>query len=142
MSQITGTFTAVMFPVLSRLQTQPDRVKDIYLRTISLIALLTFPVMLGLLVISEHFVIGLLGPQWAGMIPVFQILCLVGMVQSIASTVGWIYQSQGRTDWMFRWGILGVTLMVLSFGVGIWLEPLGSIQRVHVGISGGCEKTR
>ena len=127
MSQITGIFGAVMFPVLSRLQTQPNRVKDIYLRTISLIALFTFPMMSGLLVISEHFVIGLLGPQWAGMIPVFQILCLVGMVQSIASTVGWIYQSQGRTDWMVRWGILAATLTVLSFGVGIWL---GSIVTV------------
>jgi hypothetical protein len=49
------------------------------------------------------------------------------MIQSIVSTVGWIYKSQGRTDWMFRWGLVVGILGIFSFMIGVYL---GSIEYV------------
>jgi PST family polysaccharide transporter len=124
-SQITAVLSKVMFPALSKIQHDKVRVKRVYLRSVSLIALMTFPMMVGLLVVSEHLIPVIYGPKWTGMIRTFQILCLVGMIQSIGSTVGWIYQSQGRTDLMLRWGLFAGTLVLLSFGIGVYL---GSIE--------------
>jgi len=123
-SQITGVLSKVMFPALAKIQQDQARVKRVYLRAVSFIALLTFPMMLGLLVVSQHLIPVIYGPKWSGMIQVFQILCLVGMVQSIASTVGWIYQSQGRTDLMFRWGLFASSMVLLSFCVGVYLGTI------------------
>lgn len=125
LTQISAIVGRVMFPALSKIQMDKQKVKHIYLRSISMIALITFPMMLGLLVISDTFVMSLYGPQWSQVIPILRIFCLVGMVQSVSSTAGWIYQSQGRTDWMFRWGIgAGVTVFI-SFAVGIRWGALG-----------------
>lgn len=126
-SQVTNVLSRVMFPALSRVQHDKVRVKRIYLRSIALIALISFPMMMGLFVLAEPFILTLYGAKWIRVVSVIQILSLVGMVQSIVASVGWIYQSQGRTDWMFKWGLLVGSMGILSFIVGIaW----GTIEAV------------
>ena len=55
------------------------------------------------------------GSNWLEMIPVLQILCLVGMVQSIQTLNGNLYLSQGRADVQFK---LGTALRILAI-IGI-----------------------
>ena len=121
-SQVVGR---VMFPALSSIQGDTDRVRDIYLRTIRVVALLTFPMMVGLLVVAEEFVLVLLGDQWAELIPLLRVFAVLGLVQSIKTTVGWIYQSQGRTDLMFRWGIVAGVIYLASYFIGIRWGMMG-----------------
>ena len=59
----------VMLPVLSRLQDEPELVKRVYLRSIGLIALVTFPAMVGLFVVCEPFILTVYGSKWAPVIP-------------------------------------------------------------------------
>ena len=118
-SQVNVVTTRVMFPALSRLQGDPARVKRAYLRAVGLIALVTFPVVVCLFVEARSFVLALYGPRWTEMVPILQILCVAGLFQSIGTTTGWIYQSQGRTDWLFRWGLATGVLTIASFSVGI-----------------------
>ncbi len=118
--QVTEVVGGVMFPALSIIQDDKYRVRGIYIRAIKSIALVTFPMMLGLLVVARSFVLGLLGPQWEAVVPILEILCMVGLVQSINASVGWIYTSQGRTDWQFRWGLVAGILTLLAFGIGIY----------------------
>ena len=125
LSQITYVVSKVMFPALSRLQEDKARVRSIYLRSIAMIALVTFPLMLGLLVVADHFILAIYGNAWAGVIPILRVFCVLGMVQSIYSTIGWIYQSQGRTDWMFRWGVFSAAVSIAGISLGVWLgSPL------------------
>jgi O-antigen/teichoic acid export membrane protein len=135
-SQVSNVFSRVMFPALSRTQNDKVRVKHIYLRTISMIALITFPMMLGLFITADHFVLALLGYQWKSVIPVLRILSLLGMVQSISTTVGWIYQSQGRTDWMLRWSIAAGIILITSFIVGIWIGSILAVATCYAIVSG------
>ncbi len=125
--QISFTVGQVMFPTLSKIQDDKVRVKHLYLSTISIIALITFPMMMGLLVVADSFVLALFGPKWADLIPILQVFCLLGMIQSIVTTVGWIYQSQGRTDWMFWWGIVAGIIVIISFVIGILLGSLMTV---------------
>jgi O-antigen/teichoic acid export membrane protein len=118
-SQVNQVTTRVMFPALSRLHEDPQRVKRAYLRAVGLIALFTFPAAVGLFVAAEPFVLTLYGPNWSEMILILQILCIPALLQSIGTTTGWIYQSQGRTDWLFRWGAATGVLTIASFAVGI-----------------------
>lgn len=125
LNQVSAVVGRVMFPALARIQDDKPRIKRIYLQAISMISLITFPMMLGLLVVSKSFVLALYGPQWAAVVPILQILCLVGLAQSVGTTTGWIYQSQGRTDWLFYWGIASGIVTFIAFGVGIIWGVLG-----------------
>ncbi len=121
LTQITYVVSKVMFPALSRMQDDKARVRSVYLRSIALIALITFPLMLGLLVVADHFVLAIYGNAWAGVIPILRMFCVLGLVQSISSTAGSIYQSQGRTDWMFWWGTIYALLYIGGIILGVWL---------------------
>jgi O-antigen/teichoic acid export membrane protein len=124
-SQVAGVISRVMFPALSAIQDQLERVKQIYLRAIRAISLLTFPVMLGLMVTARPFVLVALGEQWAEVIPLLQVFCLAGMTMSVGTTVGWIYTSQGRTDIMMRWGLFAGVVRVSAIAIGLRWGILG-----------------
>jgi O-antigen/teichoic acid export membrane protein len=132
LSQVTRVLSRVMFPALSRIQDDRQRVKQVYLRSLAMIALVTFPMMMGLAVIVNHFVLALYGAKWAMVTPVLRILCLVGMVQSLDTTTGWIYQSQGRTNLMFRWGVLFTVICLVGFGVGVFIGTLKAVAWCYV----------
>jgi PST family polysaccharide transporter len=136
LNHVSATVGKVMFPAFSRIQDDKVRVKQIYLRTIGIIALVTFPMMMGLLVVADSFVLGIFGYKWKDVIPVLRIFALLGMVQSIATTVGWIYASQGRTDWQLRWGIFAGGLLILSIVIGIIIGTIKSVALCYVIMSG------
>jgi len=123
--QVSGVISSVMFPALSTIQEDVERVREMYLSAISVISLVTFPLTLGLLVVSPSFVLTLFGDKWAGMIPILQVFSVLAIIQSIGTTVGWIYMSQGRTDVLFRWGLVSGSIFIVSFGVGLRWGALG-----------------
>ena len=118
-AQVNQVLGRVMFSGLSKIQEDKNRIKSIYLRTIYSIGLISFPLMLGLAVVSKEFILVLFGHRWEAAIPVLQVFCFVGLFQSIASTTGWIYNSQGKTNLHFKWGIVGGTLSIIAFIIGI-----------------------
>jgi len=118
-SQVTSVVTRVMFPALSAIQHDTAQVKRIYLRATRTIALITFPIMIGLLVVARPFVVLVFGEKWREVVPIIQILCLAGMTDSITTTTGWIFNSQGRTDIQFKWELFCATARGLLFFVGL-----------------------
>lgn len=126
-SQVIQVVSPVLFPALVAIQDDKERVRRIYLRAMRMITFITFPMMVGLAVVAKPFVLGVLGKQWAPAIPIIVIFCGVGAIQSLTNPVGLIYTSQGRTDWLFWWGVFGSGAIVVAICFGVWL---GSVQTV------------
>ncbi|WP_369068614.1 MOP flippase family protein [Kineococcus terrestris] len=122
-TQITGTLGRVMFPALAAVQDDHPRVRSIYLRSLGLINFVTIPVLVGIAATADGLVPLLWGDQWVELVPVLQVLCIAGVPQCIATSVGWLYQSQGRTTLMFVMGVvssvMGVAAMVAGLPWGI-----------------------
>lgn len=124
-SQVTGSIGQVMFPALSRIQEDKVRFKKVYLSAVAAIAFVTFPTMAGIFAVSDSFVAGILGTQWGGSIPILRWLAFVGLIQSVGATTGWIYQAQGRTDRLLRWGVFSSAVTVGAFVAGLPWGALG-----------------
>lgn len=122
---ITGVLGRVMYPALTEIREDFPRFRRAYLQVLRAIAMVTFPAMLGLLVTAPELVAVLYGPQWTPTVPLLQVLCVVGLLQSITSTVGWIYLTQARTDLMFLWGVVLVAVILPSFLLGIHWGAMG-----------------
>ncbi len=101
-SQVIGVVSGVMFPALSAIQHDKERVKQVYLRMTSVISLFVCPLMVGLWVTARPFVLTVYGEKWTAIIPLLQVLSILGIFQSLSNPAGWIYTSQGRTDLMLR----------------------------------------
>lgn len=117
-SNVTDITSAVMFPALSAIQDDVESVKRAYLRATRMIALLTFPMMIGLIILAEPTILAVYGQKWQEAIGIVQVLCFSGMAQSIYFTGGWIFLSQGRTDIVLRWALYTTVVRVVGFLVG------------------------
>lgn len=128
LSRVSRVLSRVMFPSLSLIQDDLPRIRSLFLRMTRVIALVTFPVMLGVAASAANFTAVVFGPQWGEMVPVLRVLALVGMVQSVTILIGNIYWSQNQTALRLRvllpiqvaqvlgiviglkWGIYGVSV--------------------------------
>jgi O-antigen/teichoic acid export membrane protein len=125
LQKVSHVIGRVMFPTLSLIQEDKERVKSIYLRVIGTIALITFPMVFGLFVISSSAIPYLLGEKWKAVVPIFQVLCVLGILQSISASQGWIYLSQRRTDLHFKVHLVAVSIIIISFVIGIHYGVMG-----------------
>lgn len=116
---ITAVAGRMMFPTLASIQSDPARLRRGYLSAVSGIAAVTFPLMLGAVVVAPDLYAVLFGPRWDRSVFLFQVLCGLGMLQAIGSTVGWIYMATGRTDLMLRWNLLTLGLVLPGFLLGL-----------------------
>jgi PST family polysaccharide transporter len=125
LQNISSVVAQVLLPAFSRLQDDNERFRDAYVRSSMLIALITFPAMIGMAVLADPLVTAVLGAKWKPAVPIFEILAPVGMAQSVQSLVGHIYIAKGRTDWMFRWNIGATCVLVAAFFVGVRFGTIG-----------------
>jgi len=109
----------VVYPALAVFSDDHERLRAGYLRTCRLIALVTFPAMLGLAVTASPFVRLFLGPRWTPVAGLLLVFAPLGALQTLYAPINLIYSTQGRTDILFRWQIFASICYVLSFIVGL-----------------------
>jgi O-antigen/teichoic acid export membrane protein len=119
MTHVASVIMRVLFPTLSALQDDLPRFRNAYLKATAAIALITFPLMIGLLIVSRDFVEVVFGDKWLPMVPVLQVLCLVGMGKSVATTVGAVYLSTAHTRENFYIALVMLPLSVGAFVIGL-----------------------
>ncbi|WP_193195742.1 lipopolysaccharide biosynthesis protein [Nostoc sp. MG11] len=124
-NQINAPITAVAIPSLSRLQQDPEQFRHYYLKAISVIAFLTTPTIIFMIVASEDIIGFLLGSQWLGASNIFRLLAISALVQPLCNTTGWLYISRGRSDRMFKWGLFSSSWLVTSFFIGLPYQASG-----------------
>lgn len=122
---LSTVIAKVFFPAFSQRQNDISLLALNYLKLIKYIALITFPLLIGLALISKEFVLLFLGQEWREMIPVLSLLCIVGAIQSIVTLNGIIYYALGKTKIAFRISIMVNVVLILSFIIGVNFGILG-----------------
>ena len=126
-TQVMGSLTGVMFPALSAIQDDHERCKAVYLKTMSMLSLATFPMAIGMLVLAEPLIFTFLGDQWGQAVPILQILAITGVSSTYSNPTGWLYKSQGRTDIMFWWGLGGSGTLIVGIVIGATFMDMHAI---------------
>lgn len=122
---ITAVVNRVLFPTLSKIQEKNEKIRTGFIKASQYIAFITFPLMIGLLILAPEFILIAFGRKWVFVIPIVQILALVGLVQSIIGLVGSIYTAKGKTKIFFYWGIISTVTVVGGIIVGLKWGILG-----------------
>jgi len=116
---VSRSIVRAMFPSLALIQRDAARVRALYVRTAALVALVTFPMCLGLFATAEPLMLGLFGPQWREAIPILRWLSLAGLVQSITALPTIVYLSQGRPELQLRITLLERLVTVPAILIGL-----------------------
>lgn len=126
--QISWAITGVLFPAFSSIQDDIPRIRHAYLKVIRTISLVTFPMMMGLMMLSREVILVVMGPKWEGVVPPLQVLCFVGALQSVNTTTGSIFTSLRKVDLQFRVGIITSIGHIIGFMVGINWGIMGLVK--------------
>lgn len=113
LSSLTNVLARVLFPALSRRQSDLSAFRRGYLRAIRAIAFISFPLMTGMFIVAHDFVSVVLGENWNPIVPIIRIFVWVGMAQSLLSLNGSVYVALGYVRLRF-W--LGTVFSIVSVG--------------------------
>jgi len=152
-NQVSQGINRVMFPTFSKLQDDAVRLRRAYLKTLSYVGLVSFPLSFGLLVISPIFVPVVLTEKWLPIVPLIQVMCFYGLSRAFGKTAGTLFQAKGKPQFVTyyssiilvfllsmmpfvsRLGLIGVSLMVTS---GFIYSSILAFRRANeiLGVSG------
>ncbi|QIC86277.1 lipopolysaccharide biosynthesis protein [Serratia liquefaciens] len=119
LQNLTFIASRSLFPIMSRQQDNEAEVKKLFLKSIDVITFLVFPLMVGLITLREPFFYIAFGPEWALSATIILWLAPTGIIQSLTSSTGAVLMSKGRSGILLMLGVLGSTLMLTAFIIGV-----------------------
>lgn len=125
LSQIGNPTSSVIVPALSRLQGEPLRYRAYFVKAMGAVVFLTSPMVVFTGVETRELILVLLGPRWLDVVPLFKALAPAALLGIVHVFAGWLYQSLGRTDRMFKSGTAVLGVMIIAFVAGLPWGGLG-----------------
>lgn len=156
-TEVTHVISGVTFPAYAKLQSRPDRMRDGFLATLSVTAMIVVPLAAAVVIFIPDFVRHVIGTQWTEAIGPVRILALAGLLRAFSACWGPLYLARGQTDRPFwkqlvralltlgpaypltvRYGIEGMSLSVLAgitatLAYDLWWS--GMAEEVGIGLS-------
>lgn len=114
-NNITSVLTPVLQPNFAKYQDDLEMMAKQYLKVISFMAAISFPLGVTLCMCGPEIICLMYGPQWEPAIPCFQILCLSLPCAMLSSTTGSIYQASNATKYLFKVGCVNSSGVVICF---------------------------
>lgn len=118
-TRIASPLVQVVYPVFSRIQHDQPRLASLWLRSLRMMAAITLPAMLGLIVVAPEAIDVVFGRRWHDAAPVVQILAMVGIAIAIQNLNGIVLQAQGKTRLVFRYSCVLFGGGLVAFIVGL-----------------------
>lgn len=96
-TEIVWPVSKAIFPGFSRMASDAQKLREAFLSTVALVALITIPAGAGVAVLAEPLVRILLGTKWLEAVPLIQILAVFGTLRALHAGTGAVYLALGMT---------------------------------------------
>jgi O-antigen/teichoic acid export membrane protein len=117
LQSLTYVINRALFPVYARQDREKMRIY--YSKMLSMLALISSPLLFGLWVVRAPFVQAVLGEKWLPVAAVLTWLAPAGFLQTFLSTTGPILMATGRTDVLRNLGVFLLPLWLIAFICGL-----------------------
>ncbi len=122
LQQVSGSFSKVMFPAFSSIQEDTNRIGQSFLKIAGLISLVTFPMMLGLCVLAEDFIIVVFGTKWLDMKAILQLFCIVSIFQSISTISGSIFSATDNMKPLIKYSLIAKPISIIGIAAAVFIH--------------------
>lgn len=123
--QLHSAIYNVAFSALSRLQAEPQRLRNSFMKGYSIVVSLTIPVTICSVVFAEEIVRVALGPKWGGAVPIFRLLGPTVLAFGMINPTGWFLLATGRVVRSFKIALLIAPSVILGILIGLRYGPTG-----------------
>lgn len=143
-ARISRPVGAVVFPALSQVQDDNQKLAKGYIEAVKYVSLITFPLLFGLAAVADVAVPVLWGDQWLAIIVPLQILCCSALLRVLFQSVQAIFICKNRPDLPFKisvvelfWtasvvGVLGYHFAIVGVAIGMLLSVFPSFVSIYI----------
>jgi teichuronic acid exporter len=111
---IGSVFNRVVFPIFSTIQNDNERLKNAVRKTLKTMVFFTFPILFGLIAISDQLIEVVLTEKWLPASGYFKLFCLMGLFYTFQVINGEVLKTKGKSDWVLRLEIITKTILVIN----------------------------
>jgi len=115
----------VAFAALSRLQDNPNRYKQYFLKGYSIVLALTLPITIACALFANDIILVILGPKWKEAIPIFQLLTPTILVFALINPMWWLLASSGLLGRSMKIALVIAPLVIAAYVIGLPYGPTG-----------------
>lgn len=112
-TEITHIISQVTFPAYAKLQDDIPRLREAYLKVLSVVSFLAIPLAVSIIILGKEFTTIFMGKKWLPMVPVLQVLALAGLFRSIAATASPVFYAVGKPKLDTIWQIARLLIMAI-----------------------------
>lgn len=111
---IGSIFNRVVFPIFSTIQNDNERLKNAVRKTLKTMVFFTFPILFGLIAISDQLIEVVLTEKWLPASGYFKLFCLMGLFYTFQVINGEVLKTKGKSDWVLKLEIITKTILVIN----------------------------
>lgn len=119
-SNISGALNRVIFPVFSKVQDDLPRFKSAYKQIMQLVLFIITPLMVVMAVLAKPLTIFLFTEKWLPMIPIFQIICVSGILYPIHLYNLIVLQVKGRSDLFLKLEVIKKIMVAVVLAITLY----------------------
>ncbi len=123
--KITGLVSRVSFPLFSAVQSDQQALRRYLLSLTEGLALVTFPLAFGLALLTDEFVLVVLGAKWAEAIDPLRILAILTALRAVYPVVPQALTVTGGAEFIMHVGVVTALLAPVGFYLGSWWGVVG-----------------
>lgn len=131
-SNVGNIIARVMFPVLSRIQDDDEKLCIAYRKIIRCSSFFIFPLMMGLAALASPFVMVILTEKWLGVVTLLQIVCLSYMWDHLSLLNLNVLYVKGRSDLVFKLEVIkksiAMVILVVTIPYGLVVMCWGLVM--------------
>ena len=116
--KLNPIITRVLFPAFAKIQDDTAKLRVNFYKLLSVVGIINFPALLGLMVVANNFVPLVFGEKWNSIIPILQLLCIVGLLRSVGNPIGSLLMAKARVDISFKFNVFKTFLFVPAIIIG------------------------
>lgn len=137
-SNINGSIQSVIFPALSELQNDKEKMKLLVRKAMMMSAYAVFPIMMGLSAVAEPLITLLLTEKWLPCVSMLKLLCFSYMLWPIHTANLQAISALGKSDIYLKLEvikkIIGIIFLLISIPLGIYIMIIMKILSSILGI--------
>jgi O-antigen/teichoic acid export membrane protein len=118
-SNISTAFISVLFPGISQVNDDAEKVKTLTRQSVRMLTYVIFPMMAGLMIVAEPLTIILYTRKWIAMTPFIWIVCVEALFSIPATIVLQSIKAVGRSDLMLYSEFVKKPILLLSILIAL-----------------------
>jgi len=122
---LNSTLALVAFPALARLQNDPARLKNYFLKGYRLFLSLSIPLTVSFALFAEEIILVFLGPRWREAVPIFRLLSPTITAFGLINPLFWLLLATGQIRRSLKMGLVVTPLIICGYSVGLSRGPSG-----------------